>query len=267
MVHRSYRIGDFGFGIRTTSEDFCRWLDLVLSEYSVSETFDPLYSVVIGEENGNHAKGLHILYRRTQRVVRTLHLPTLARALLLDMEAILFADRTDALYLDAAVIGGQEITALVPASVATYLEGLGRRAARAGIALPTGSYVAVDPSSGQVVPPRPLLDVPSDSLDLLPRIGSDQDGTRLVIDKPRSVDVVCTFLTTRDWGRQAPSTVEPVSRALALHYLGSVVLNLEKLGGEALRGLERLLRGTHTYSVSAFAGPPVLKAIQERLIP
>src|SRR6266511_1979539 len=104
VVHRSYDIGGLIFGIRTNSEAVGRWLDDCLGNYRTRKKADPYYSIHVGEQLRPSMRGYHILYRETLKLARTFDLAGLGRTLLAELESYEFADRDDALYLDAAVV-------------------------------------------------------------------------------------------------------------------------------------------------------------------
>src|ERR1041385_5331993 len=92
VVSQVYRIGDERIEVRSTSEAFGAWVDEVLGAHRVEQDFEdnPYFSIVV-EEGGRSIAGgrrMHILYRRTASVVRSLDLATIARAFLTEVERI-----------------------------------------------------------------------------------------------------------------------------------------------------------------------------------
>lgn len=260
---RSYEFGHAQFGIRTTSNAFAKWMDRTLGAYRIDDEVFPYYSIVVPEADESKprsVKDFHILYRGTSAFLRTLHLPTLARMLMADIETFLYADRDDSIYAAMTPISSNGATALAPSQVVSFLGGLGRRVRRAGLSLPAATALAVDPQTGRVSAPPRLLDVPADALDRLGQIGPDNGEADLdEIDGEVTVDIV---LTQTNAGQQV--VLQPVSRAQALQALTASVINLETIGGAALDGLARVVSGSPCYSLSGTA-EDVLDAVKTTL--
>jgi hypothetical protein len=217
------------------------------------------YSIVVEEEAPERKgeKPFHILYRGTITLVRTLDLTMLGRMLLSELELSMLDDRDDLIFVEAAPVAANGVNVLVPAILVSYVASLGRRVQRAGLSLPAHAYVAVDPVRGEVVPPpRVLVDVEAalGRLAAIAPAGQVRDA-RLVIDRPWPIEVVCSI------GQGDPGTVEPVSRATALHRLANHVVNLKKLQGAALRGLVRLIDEAECRQVSTAGARDIVDAI------
>jgi hypothetical protein len=247
-VHRSYRIGNAKFGVRTTSKAFGAWLDSILPRYRYRRRANLRYSIVVsGEEKDGQFSGkrFHILYRGSAQQVRTLDLPTLGRAFLAELESLQYQDRDDAIYLEASPVVADGVTALIPPAYATLIARLGRRVGQAGLQLPIGRIVAVDIRSGQLVPPSPELELPGDAIDQLKRmVGGEGQGDRVVLELPRTVDVVAL-------SGMFEEARQPISRATAVYRLGSFAINLPKLpAADALMGLSRLVERAQCYGVA-----------------
>jgi hypothetical protein len=257
VVQRSFQVGNLLFGIRTTSMQFCDWLDHTLGAYQVEDETDPYYSIVIGGGENNGRPGerkYHILYRGASTLVRTLHLPTVGRALLTEIESLTFPERDDRLYLDFGLVASNGATALLPSAMITTVATLGRRVARAGIRLPANGSVAVDPSSGQVIPIPRTLDVPEEAVTLLADGEPEEKADRLSIGDPLTPDLVFMYYT----GEQG---LQPVSRGQILSQLSAGVFNLKVVGRTALEGLSQTVRAASCYGVGARDAKVALKAI------
>lgn len=246
-MHRSYRIGDAKFGVRTTSKAFGAWLDAVLSPYRYRRRLAPRYSIVVsGEEKDGQFSGkrFHILYRGSTQQVRTLDLPTLGRAFLAELETLLYSTRDDAIYLDASAVVANGVTALIPPAYANAISRLGRRVEQAGLSLPVARTVAVDVRSGGLVPPSREIKIPENAIDELRRmVGGDGRSDRTELKEQRTVDVVALPGSFEE-------PVGPVSRAMAVYQLGALAMNLTELpAADALEGLSRLVEEARCYGV------------------
>jgi hypothetical protein len=262
VVERYYRVGETDFAVRTTSKEFCAWLDHALGKYRRRKKAPVYYSVVIagGEEKGQLGKGFHILYRGTSAIVRTLHLPTLARGLIHEVESLTFSEREDAIYLDAALMSSNGTSAITPSTIVPYVGKLGRRVARAGVQLPGTTHVAVDLESGRLVPVPRLLDIPRDAVSKageLPSANGHQPD-RWFLDEPIDPDMVLTFAGSE-------MALQPVSRGQALHRLASYAMNLERLGGSALEGLRRFIETKRCYTLGNGDAKGLLETISRAL--
>ncbi len=258
-MQQSYRFRGHDVGIRTTSKAFAGWLEETLADYRVDVEAPTHYSVVV--EDGPERRGekrFHILYRGTIALARTFDLAMLARMLLSELELSMLDDRDDLIFIEAAPVAANGVNVLVPAILVSYVASLGRQVQRSGLRLPTNAFVAVDPKRGAVVPaPQVLVDV-EDALLRLAQIApaNGEPDQRLVVDRPLPIDMVCSI------GRGKPGTVEPISRAAALHRLASHVINFQKFKGGALHGLARLVRMAECRQVST-SGP---KAVVDALV-
>lgn len=261
-MERYYRVGETNFAVRTTSKEFCGWLDHALGKYRKRKKAPVYYSVVVagGEEKGQLGKGFHILYRGTSAIVRTLHLPTLARGLIQELESLTFSDREDAIYLDAALMSSNGTTAITPSSLVSVIGKLGRRVDRSGVQLPGTTHVAVDPDSGRLTPVRPLLEIPGDAVERASELSSANGHRpdRWFLDEPVDPDMVLTFAG----GEMA---LQPVSRGQALHRLASYTMNLEKMGGSALEGLRTLIETKRCYTLGNGDGKGLLETVSRAL--
>jgi len=264
VVQQSYSFHGHEVGIRTTSPAFASWLEETLADYRV-DTEAPLHYSVVVEEGAPERRGerrLHILYRGTIALARTLDLSMLGRMLLSELELSMLDDRDDFIFVEAVPVQANGVNVLVPAILISYLASLGRRVQRSGLTLPAHAFVAVDPKQGAVVPaPQVLVDVDHAlrrlaeiaSLNIAP-LNRERDA-RLVVDRPWPIHVVCSI------GQGDPGTVESVSRATAMHRLTNKVVNLKKLQGVALHGLERLVRGAECRQVSTAGAKDIVDAI------
>jgi hypothetical protein len=254
-VRRTYRIGDRRIGIRSTSETFGAWLDRSLAPYRVRRRVDPELSVVVDGGRSGRGAGFHILYRGTASLIRTLELSVLGRAVLGELEAELLPERDDAVYARASLVGVNGSVALVPWWAGTALEGIGRRAARAGVRLSTGGAVAIDRVTGRIAPPSPLLEVPPRAVEGLARMSPRRaPEQRIVLRGPREVDVV--FAHVDD-----DSILRPASRGEAIHRLSAATVNLSRVGGDALRAWARLVSGRPCFGMGPGGGRQILHAV------
>ncbi|MGH2704420.1 MAG: hypothetical protein ACRDJ4_04795 [Actinomycetota bacterium] len=264
MASRSYEIGSLRFGIRTTEGAFTEWMDEVLGAYRVGDEVPAYFSVVVGCSDGSKARSVkefNILYRGVTRIVRTLHIPTLGRSLLSELERLTFVDRDDAIFVRALPIVSNGTVALVPSNVAEILSDLGRPVRRAGVALPARSAVAIDAKTGALVPTGGLPGVPADALDRLVRkLPGSERSDRFELEEPTKPDVVLTLGSARS----AP-LLEPASRGQALQSLTTLVMNLHRTGGAALRALKETVSAARCSRLNTIQPEPLLEAVRSAL--
>jgi hypothetical protein len=266
VVHRAYEIGGRSVGIRSTSLAFGAWLDRTLASYRSDVETEWTYSVVVpeeafsgeaSEEDGPRRRRLSILYWGVKPMVRTLDVRELARALLLQLEALLLPERDDAAYIAGSVVPGGGVNILMPSQVTFYLHRkMRRRAERANVPLPLAPFVAVDPSSGRVLPFRPLLKLPPEALDVLPGEGDGEYGEPLA---EMHIDVLWTI------GSRTEVVLEPMSRGTSLRNLAGSVVNLPRVGRVSLEGLGRLVQEAECYGVMPIGRPQIVDALAEAL--
>ena len=241
VVYRSYGVGPYQFGVRTTSRSFGAWLDSSLSAYRIEEKTEPYLSVVVAEDGGpSSPRGFHILYRRTDPIARTLDLARVQSALWGEFESCTYPERRDAIYANAALVRADGQNVLVPSVLAAGLSGLGRRVERAGVTLPLNMSVAIDPASGAILPLSPTL---AGSDKALGDGGGTGNGDGSTVGEPIRVDAVFTV-------ESSDMAVQPISRARALHHFASITPNLPCMPRDALEGLGRLISGARCYQLS-----------------
>jgi hypothetical protein len=248
-----FEIEGYRFGVRSTSHAFGEWVRYGLEEYRVEgpedEDQEPFWSVVV--EDGSRGEGrvgkrFHIVYRGTWDVVRTLDVAAAARALLVEVESILFPLRDDAIFLEAGLVRSGDASVLVPHSMVPGLARAGRRAQRVNLQPPGTMAVAIDPDSGQLVPIRSRLRLPGDLDERLaqafPPNGHDP---RVFVEGATGVNAVLLY-----GGPVEESGIFEIPRAQALYELARSVRNLPQLGGRAIRGIARLLAGSRCVAAS-----------------
>jgi len=256
---QTYEVAGLRVEVRTNSGPFGEWLRTVLARYTraqASATSD--YSVFVGPTAGRSQRNYHLLYRGFSPVVRTTDLHTLARALLAELESLLFAGRRDAVYLRAARVCTNGVTALVPAPQVMELVGLGRQVERAGIRLPAELTTAIDLGGGELVTVRPLLEIEGAApLGDLP-VQSQADAS----ERPAGSESIGVVCLAGAWEAPGPA---PLSRGMALHGLAALVANLPAVGGTGLAALGRVVAGARCSTISGGSPRSVLATLSAAL--
>jgi hypothetical protein len=224
------------------------------------------YSVVVPEEafsveapdgEGTPRRRLSILYWGIRPLVRTLDVRELARVLLLQLEQFLLSERDDAIYVTASLVPGEDANVLMPSQVTAYLHRkMRRRAERARVPLPLAPFVAVDPSTGRVLPFQPNLRLPAEALEALPGEGDGQYGEPVT---ETQVDVLWTI------GSRTEVVLEPMTRGTSLRNLAGALVNLPLVGRDGLEGLGRLVQGAECYGVMPLGRPQIVDTLAETL--
>ena len=245
--------------MRSTSREFGQWLDHALDASRSSAKPPPAYSVVIAEPPGSDGLAKerhHILYKGTIAIIKTPDIKTLVRTLLSDLEMYLFQDRSDAIFADMNVVSSDGVNALVPGNVVPFIGTLGRRRlGRTGLTLPTETAVAIEGGSGRVVPIKPMVEVTAGAVELLAEVApADGRDRRMVVEQPLRVDV----LVSVGWGSEP---VVPMTKGLGLYRLGSHLVNLELLGGEALEGVRPIVESARCYEIASAKPAEMLDAL------
>ena len=238
--------------MRSTSQQFGQWLDRALRSYRSEERHHSYYSIVIADappKGGLARERYHVLYKGTIAIIKTPDVRTLVRTFLSELETFLFPDRNDAIYADMNVVSLGEVNALVPDSLVPYIGTLGRRRlGRAGLTLPAEMAAAIEPGQGRVVPIRSMIELTPGAVDLLEEVvPGNGDDPRMVVEQPTRIDVVLSIGQGRD-------PLASVSKGLGLYRLGSHLMNLELLGGEAIQSVRPMVEGARCYEIAA-AGP------------
>lgn len=234
----SYRVGDAVFGIRSTSAEFSDWVSHALAGYRTDDEAMPFYSIVVGGSNetrSKSARGVHILYRGTTPMVRTLELKTLGSALLGELETHLFAERDDAVFTDYMAMRVDDSVAAIPSSLAPTLGRFGRRLQREGVSLGLTTHLVVELDSARVLSTKPAMRLPSSTLDGL--AGPKIPGDRLVLGGEEPLRHVFVF------DHEQEGHTRPISRARAVHQLSGRTFNLTRLGHRGLSALAQMTEG------------------------
>lgn len=263
MVAGSYTFGGADIGVRSTSQQFGEWLERALGSYRSQEKHHPYYSIVIADappKGGLARERYHVLYKGTIAIIKTPDVRTLVRTLLSELETFLFPDRNDAIYADMNVVALGGVNALVPDSLVPYIGTLGRRRlGRAGLTLPAETAAAIEPGKGRVVPIRSMIELTPGALDLLEEVAPGGGGDlRMVVEQPTTIDVVISIGQGRD-------PLARVSKGLGLYRLGSHLMNLELLGGDAVQGVRPIVEGARCYEIAASGPAEMLEALLEVL--
>jgi hypothetical protein len=246
-ARRGFRIGTNRFEIRTTSARFAAWLDGALSAYRTDRAVPPRYSIVMEDDGDSRgaSRPFHLLYRGAKQLVRSLSAQTVARMLLAELEAIPAARRRDAVYLRSSLLRADGRSALLPSAFLTWIGGLGGHVRRAGVTLPISNWVAVDRSTGEVVPRAPRLKVPPDALerleDLFPGEAPPERGDP---EAPLAVDVVFAVVSSDH------PAVAPTTRAFALQQLAATLLNTGSMGEPVMRTLASLVGRARCFGIA-----------------
>lgn len=226
---------------------FCDWIDRTFRRYRVAGNEYPRYSILAPGAKGRDQRGksFNILYKQSSALVRTMDLGTLARALVFEMESLNFRQRDDAIFAEVGMLRTNGTRVLVPGRLTSFLSRLGhRQVQRAGVTLPGGMYLTIDPKTGRAVPAEPHLKIPEDSFERLSEIGATNGSSdRVFVDEPSPVDVVFWI----DNASEVP--FHPVSRGFVLSRLWTWTLNAGVIGKSALEGLTKLVEPTRCYSL------------------
>jgi hypothetical protein len=240
VVHKSYEIGGYVFGIRTNSEDCGDWLAHVLDAYEAEDESEPYYSLWIPEEAEAVGSKFYVLYRESDELVRTLDPTVMAQRLLAELASFALRRRTEGIFLNACVVERGGMRALIPSSMIPFMRQAGRRVERE-LSLPLDPTVGVAPD-GRLFAAPDVLGLPADSAeDLAWRIGADTvpEHRDLV---PASVDAICVF-------HYDPSSgpIVPLTRALTVHALARQAHNLHASRGAHLGALAELVASARCY--------------------
>lgn len=260
-MQQSFEVGGSRFGVRSSSETLGAWVEKTLEAYRIDSEQDPRYSIVgytAPDDGGRDGKRFNILYAGTWHTIRTLHLPSLGHAFLSAMEAMLFPERDDSIFLDCIAVPVKGKVALLPGRRLPLLNRLSRQAGRLGIQIPAAMSVALDPSTGMLIPYAPLLEVPLDPIDAL-RAMSSSDGPsdRFTLSEPTPVHSIAI------WDEEG-HLFESVSRATALRTLAGGCFNLKRLKGDALQGIERLIDEKPCYQLAPALYDDFLRGLADR---
>lgn len=199
-------------------------------------------------------RGFNIFYWGTVPVVRTLHLPTMVRSFLCELETMMVAERDDGVYLRAVPVHSATMLGVIPMTLHLTLGDQNRRAVKTGFSIGETMTVLVDRNGGITPVPRHLA-LPEDAyervLDMAtPGVEPDRDS----LAGPTYVDAV--FAMDRGASDDDADLVTEAPRALTLHRILSWVLNFDHAPAAALGSLEALIRNADCYSVTHVSSIP-----------
>jgi hypothetical protein len=266
-----FDIEGYRLGIRSTSQPFSAWLRHTLADHEVEGPEDPddtpIYSVVV--EDGNNPTGrrgstkFHIIYYGTWDIVRTLDIQTLAKSLLHEIHSFTYPIRDDAVFIEASVMRLDGRTVLIPALFVKPLCEIGRRLQSSlDIALPGQMSVAIDPATGDLVCPEPMLRIAPDQERVLRTlIPLDRAADpRAMIDDRVPVDLVL------GWVREPHPLVRRGPRARAFYEYAKMVRNGHLVKADSIHALARLFERADYREFEYFSSRhaiDVLRAIGE----
>ncbi|MGH2791282.1 MAG: hypothetical protein ACRDJ0_09935 [Actinomycetota bacterium] len=253
-----YDIQGTRISVRTTSARFGHWLDYALAAYKTDpgdeEWFDDYSLVVPNFDASSKRREFCILYHGSVPKIRTLDPVTFGRSLVEELEANLYAERDDAVYLQALAMEVDGAYVLVPSYLAPSLGRFGRNLDRSGVRLARSTNVTLTPA-GQTALPTPLLDLPNDAYERLARLRPAHIAPdRLAPKERRKVDAV--FIHD-----QAEAALREVTRGHATHTLAAAVVNLRRIPGTVLESVAQLVAGTRCYSIGWSDARTTLDAI------
>ena len=240
VVHKSYEIGGYVFGIRTNSEDCGDWLAHVLDAYEAEDPAEPYYSLWIPEKAEAVGSKFYVLYRESDELVRTLDPTVMAQRLLAELATFALRRRNEGIFLNACVVERGGMHALIPSSMIPFMRQAGRRVERE-LSLPLDPTVGVALDGRLFAAPDVLGLAPDSAEDLAWRIGADTVPERRELI-PGSVDAICVF-------HYDPSSapIVPLTRALTVHALAREAHNLHASRGAHLGALAELVAGARCY--------------------
>ena len=251
-------IEDYRFGIRTTSHAFAAWLRHALADYWVGsgddDEVDPVYSVVV--EDGTDPTGrqgtkkFHIIYYGTWDIVRTLDVRALAESLLHEIDSFTYPMRDDAVYVEASIVRGNGKTLLIPAFLVPSIAAAGRRlTSKLDLTLPGLMSVALDPQTGNLIPPAPYLRFAPDRWDrlreLLPLPAGPSDS-RALVTEVTPIDRVITR-------RLAPHPVlQRIPKGSVLFDFAEMIRNPAMIGSRGLVTLGKAFERAEVFELQYF---------------
>jgi hypothetical protein len=263
-VQQTYKVGRFVVGVRTNSKRLGNWLNKNLAEYVSTKKVDPMYSLVVGKQKKAGVKEFNTLYRDSLVLSKTLDLEEAVRALLREIESLVFAEWDEGIYVEAAPALSNGTAALMPNLAAIRLSDIARKVKRAGLSVPSTGRVAIDPDSGGLIPIPPLLSVPEQHFEALARIGAHNGRARRAkkaTADPAGIDMIL-LPAPAPWDRDTPDPVRPLSRAVALQkFAEDQVVNLSATGGRALEGLAKTIAGAQCYEILHQDAPTLLDGV------
>ena len=257
------------FGVRSTSGAFGEWVRSALASFRVGGPRDPgdapAYSVVIEDPatpSGRATRNLHILYRGTFSVVRSVDASVVARSFLSEVESLTFPGREDAIYVGVSVIRGAGTTVVIPARFVPAIGVAGRRIQRSfDIWLPAQLSVALDVGTGHLVPVSPVLDIRADGWDALldPLPAPEAEDRRAFIDRELPIDRVLV------WGRTRTGELglDQTPKGPVLFDLARAIRNLDKVGREGVLTVARVVSQADVLAASWFGTASLIELLGE----
>jgi HprK-related kinase A len=258
---RWYRALSYTFRVRTQHRDIGRHLHRLLAAFRVEShrrvpTFDITYRPSAPQPYG--------VYRRGRLVQRAPTLAPIIDFILWQATQEAVARTTDYLALHAGAVARKGKAVLLPAPPDSGKTTLSAALTRAGFSYLSDEVALIEPHSALVHPYARALWMEIPSIDLM---GSDVRAAipsdllalgRLQYQvtpeelRPGSVGSPSRvrWIVAPSYRRDAPTTLEPMSRAEALVLLADQSFNFGRFGAKALPLLERLVKGAECYRLS-----------------
>jgi hypothetical protein len=234
-------------GVRTNTLEADEVLAGLLGPSLVNDArFEPNYSVVISPpaERGR-PRGLHLLYRSSQIVVRSLDAKRVWRALLSFLSSHADLDNPGQLHCRMIGLVRDGRAVLVPARLRAYSDvgAVERALARARLQVTDTPFCTIDPANGELFVPEPAFGV---NWNVLDRVEADRDKSPGAVPPGRYQILGWIF-------HQPPGSAPEVSRAAGL------VMAIQSLIAPSSPGtqiLNALAASIATGSVAAMPSSP-----------
>jgi len=162
-----YQVGDFHIGVRYNSEEAADLLDRLLLGSVVADSKAPdNYSVAIHPQGGG-SRGLSLLVKGGQQLVRSRSSARVLQGLLLHLSMATAPLDPGYLHLYASVAVRDGEAFLLPNVAGSWLKQIQPRLARRGLQLADVPFAVIDPVSAELIVPEPELPYDRELLDRL----------------------------------------------------------------------------------------------------
>jgi hypothetical protein len=225
----TFHVGPWAVGVRSTSADTDAALRRILRAHLLDDDAPPYFSAFVPDAapTDGGARPFNFLYRSSDSLVRTRAPGRIVRALLHYLSDLVEpGPATLRLRATGLIVGGRAIVA--PEALRTSMTLVEALLNRAGIQVIDAPVVHLEPDSGAVVVPEPLLTVDAAALDAYERSrpAAGNGSRELAPVAPGRYPLAAWALTT------AADAIGPIGRAEGVAAAAQQVANADTFGAQ-----------------------------------
>jgi hypothetical protein len=217
VASSTLQVGEWALGVRSTSADVDAGLRQILAAHVLDAEAPPNFSILMADASGadGHSRSFNFLYRASQKVMRTRAPGRIVRGLSQYLSEFA-ASAPGTLNLSATALIAGDRAIVGPYELLYYMEKIETRLNAAGIRVVDSSTVHLEPDTGAVVVPEPVVNVNTDALADFERRNPTKGREPAPVPPGRYPILAWAFVTDEDKAGRAIGRAESVADAAQL---------------------------------------------------